>query len=398
MADFPWIQSYPAPARWDIPIPTGPVHALLDDAAERFGDHPAVDFMGKKATYAELLSLANRAAKGFQALGVGPGVHVGIFLPNVPHYLVAFFGILKAGGTVVNYSPLDAEKTLEHKVRDSKTSMIVTLDLPQLLPQMEHLLATTELQKLIVGGIPDVPTFPLWPRNENAKRDDKHIPFTDLVDNDGKFVPYDIGDPAEAIAVLQYTGGTTGPPKGAMLTHANLTASSNQYQETTHVDPPVLFDGEERTLVILPLFHIYSLSAVMLLSVRIGAEMVLHARFEPEPVIKDVAAKKITCFFGVPTMYTALLAQPSIGEVDLTSIKYCASGGAPLPLEVQNAFEAVTKCKINEARSCRCTVCARKARAASRCRASNSSSSTCKIPRSTLASANAARSASKGPT
>jgi long-chain acyl-CoA synthetase len=348
MADYPWIKSYPPPARWDIPIETGPVPVLLDEAAVKFGDRPAVEFMGKKATYKELLALANRAAKGFQALGVGPGVHVGLFLPNVPHYLVAFFGVLKAGGTVVNYSPLDAEKTLEHKVHDSHTRMIVTLDLPQLLPQMEHLLATTELQKLIIGGIPDVPTFPLWPRNENAKRDETHIPFTDLVDNDGNYEPHDIGDPAQAIAVLQYTGGTTGLPKGAMLTHANLTAASNQYRETTHVDPPVLLDGEERTLIVLPLFHIYSLSAVMLLSVRLGSEMILHARFEPEAVVKDIAAKKITAFFGVPTMYTALLAQPSIGDVNLTSVKYCASGGAPLPLEVQNAFEAVTGCKINE--------------------------------------------------
>jgi long-chain acyl-CoA synthetase len=348
MAEHPWIHSYPAPARWDAPIATGPVQFLLDEAAEKFGDRPAIDFMGKKATYKEFLALANRAAKGFQALGVGPGVHVGLYLPNVPHYLVAFFGVLKAGGTVVNYSPLDAEKVLEHKVEDSETSMIVTLDVPQLLPQMEKLLGSTRLERLIIGGISDVATFPQWPRNENAKRDATHVPFTDLVDNDGNYAPHDIGDPAEAIAVLQYTGGTTGLPKGAMLTHANLTAASNQYWETTKVEPPVLHDGEERVLIVLPLFHIYSLSAVMLLSVRIGSEMVLHARFEPEPVIKDIAAKKITAFFGVPTMYTALLAQPSIKDVDLTSVKYCASGGAPLPLEVQNAFESVTGCKINE--------------------------------------------------
>ena len=255
------------------------MYELLDEAAQKFPNHPAVEFMGKKGTYTELLALANRAAKGFQALGVKPGVHVGLFLPNVPHYLVAFFGVLKAGGTVVNYSPLDAEKTLEHKVHDSQTSMIVTLDLPQLLPQMEHLLATTELQKLIVGGIPDVPSFPQWPRNENAKRDEKHVPFMDLLDNDGKYEPVPFGDPAETIAVLQYTGGTTGLPKGAMLTHANLTAASNQYWETTKIDPPVLNDGEEKVLVVLPLFHIYSLSAVMLLSVRIGSEMVAARAF-----------------------------------------------------------------------------------------------------------------------
>jgi long-chain acyl-CoA synthetase len=169
-----------------------------------------------------------------------------------------------------------------------------------------------------------------------------------LLDNDGTYVKHDLGDPTEAIAVLQYTGGTTGPPKGAMLTHANLTSASQQYRETTQVDPPVLVPGQERILLVLPLFHIYALSACMLLSLRLGSELVLHARFDPEAVLNDLAKKKITCFFGVPTMFTALLAHPAAATVDMRSIKYCASGGAPLPAEIANAFEAVTGAKINE--------------------------------------------------
>jgi long-chain acyl-CoA synthetase len=348
MADHPWIASYPYPVRWDTPILTGPVQGILDDSAVTFADRPAVEFMGKRATYGQLKSLADRAAAGFQKLGVGPGVHVGLYLPNVPHYLIAFFGVLKAGGTVVNYSPLDAEKVLEHKVEDSETSMIVTLDLPTLLPQMESLLGKTDLKKLIVGGMADLPGFPECPRLENVRRDDTHVPFCDLLDNDGTFVQHPIGDPAETIAVLQYTGGTTGLPKGAMLTHANLTAASQQYHETTKIHPPILIDGQERTLLVLPLFHIYALSACMLLTARMGGETILHARFDPEAVLTDLANKKVTCFFGVPTMFTALLAHPGAASLDLRSIKYVASGGAPLPLEVQVAFEAVTGAKINE--------------------------------------------------
>jgi len=348
MADHPWIASYPHPVRWDAPIATGPVQGILEDAATRFADRPAVEFMGKSATFRELNALADRAAAGFQKLGVGPGVHVGIYLPNTPHYMIAFFGILKAGGTVVNYSPLDAEKVLEHKVEDSETTMIVTLDLPQLLPQMESLLEKTELKKLIVGGFADLPGFPQCPRLDEGRRDATHVPFCDLLDNDGSYRGHPIANPADTIAVLQYTGGTTGLPKGAMLTHANLTAASSQYLLTTEIEPPLLIAGEERGLLVLPLFHIYALSAVMLLTMRLGSLLVLHARFEPEAVLNDLEKKKITCFFGVPTMFTALLSHPAASKLDLRSIKYVASGGAPLPAEVQTAFESVTGTKINE--------------------------------------------------
>jgi long-chain acyl-CoA synthetase len=351
MSETPWIASYPSPARWDAPLDLGPVDALLDDAAERFGDRPAVEFMGKRATYRQLHALANRAAKGFQQLGVGPGVHVGLYLPNTPHYLVAFFGVLKAGGTVVNYSPLDAAQVLAHKVVDSETSVLVTLDVPALLPQMEALLGTGRFTTLVVGGLADLGGFPDYadaPAANGAASHDGHVTFQSLLANDGAYQPHPIGDPRATIAVLQYTGGTTGLPKGAMLTHANLTAATSQFMETTKVEPPVLVPGEERTLLVLPLFHIYSLTACMLLCVRLGAEMILHTRFDLEAVVNDLAAKHVTIFLGVPTMFTALLAYPGLAELDLTSMKYAGSGGAPLPLEVQNRFRAVTGCELNE--------------------------------------------------
>ena len=129
MQDKPWLKSYPPGMRWDLQIDPRPVQALLDDTATKWPTHDALDFMGRRIPYSELLTQANRCAKGLQQIGVGPGVHVGLYLPNTPHYLIAFFGILKAGGTVVNYSPLDAAQVLEHKIEDSRTDVLITLDL-----------------------------------------------------------------------------------------------------------------------------------------------------------------------------------------------------------------------------------------------------------------------------
>ena len=144
----PWLKSYPAGVRWDAPIEPPPVQSVLAQSARRFGPLPALQFMDKRIPYAELEALSDRAAAGFQKLGVGPGVHVGLYLPNTPHYPIAFFGVLKAGGTVVNYSPLDALRTLELKIEDSETDILVTLDLASLYPQAEKLLASTRLKTL----------------------------------------------------------------------------------------------------------------------------------------------------------------------------------------------------------------------------------------------------------
>ena len=160
MSEMPWIKSYPAGVRWDAPIEATPVQNILDDAAAKWPDKPAIEFIGKRTSYRELQSLVDRAAKGLQQLGVAPGVHVGLYLPNTPHYFIAFFGVLKAGGTVVNYSPLDAARVLEHKINDSRTDFLVTLDLAVLYPQMAGMLGHTRLKKLIVGSIAEMSPAP----------------------------------------------------------------------------------------------------------------------------------------------------------------------------------------------------------------------------------------------
>lgn len=336
----PWAKSYPDGVRWDAPLPASHLSLLFDRAAQRWAGKPALEFMGRVFTYAELQALIERCAAGLRGLGVKPGVHVGLFLPNTPHYIIAFFGVLRAGGVVVNYSPLDAEKTLEHKVEDSQTDVMVTLDLAALYPQMARLLKTTRLKTLVVGSLADFSGAPGTP-------DATTISFAGLLRPMAASPAPGNTDPGQ-LAVLQYTGGTTGTPKGAMLTHANLSVAAEQIFATANGTNPVLKEGEERFLAVLPLFHIYALMANMLLCFRIGAKVVLHTRFDPEAVLKDLEEKRITVFPGVPTMFAGLLAHPDAQARDLTSLKFCSSGGAPLPQQLNDDFRRLTGCDLVE--------------------------------------------------
>ncbi len=352
----PWDKSYPPGVRWDAPIATGYVPDLLRDAARDFPDRPALDFMGRKISYRELDELSDRFATGLQTLGVGPGVHVGLYLPNTPHYPVAFFGILKAGGVVVNYSPLDAAVTIAHKVEDSETDLMITLDLAVLYPQIGALLERSRLRALVVGTLPEMAANPhavaTAMRETGALVEvvwnERHVAFDNLLRNDGGYTRHDPGDPDEALAVLQYTGGTTGVPKGAMMTHGNLVSATNAAWLTSQTEPRFLQQGRERLLAVLPPFHIYALAINLLQGIRYGAEIVLHVRFDISLVLKDIADKRITVFCGVPTMFVALLNAPSADQFDLSSLRLCSSGGAPLPVEVREAFQKFTGCPVGE--------------------------------------------------
>jgi long-chain acyl-CoA synthetase len=328
MAAHPWIKSYPDGVRWDADIAVAPLQSILEDSVAKHPDKYAVECMGKRVTYRELDALVDRAAAGLQKLGVGPGVHVGLFLPNTLHYVVAFFGALKAGGVVVNYSPLDVAKTLEHKIADSETDVMLTLNVPQLLPQMQQMMGKTRLKHLVVGEVMEP------------------VPFAKLLDNDGKYRRHAVT--VDDIAVLQYTGGTTGAPKGAMLTHGNLSAACNILWTELNGDPKVLIDGEERILAVLPLFHIYALTVNMLIGIRLSAEIVIHVRFDPEQVVKEIAAKKLSGFPAVPTMFAAILGVTGVEKYDLTSLKFCSSGGAPLPVDLYRKFQKLTGCPLVE--------------------------------------------------
>jgi len=336
-----WERSYPKGVNWGEPLPPPePVERILERAAERWPERTACDFYGRRISFAEWLRLARRVAKGFKALGVGPGVSVGLHLPNTPHYLVCFFGVILAGGRVVNFSPLYAPRELLGQLLDSETEVMVTLDLPQLYPQIAALRGKGKLHTVVVASLADFMPEPVvrvvaGPAAERLSGPGREIDFAALLENDG-IVPQPVRGPLqEEIAVLQYTGGTTGEPKGAMLTHANLSAVIAIRERWFK---GVLEEGKFAALAVLPLFHVYGMSMVMLAAAASGTELILHLRFDAERVLQDIAQKRPAIFAGVPTMFAALLQHPRIRDYDLTSLVHCGSGGAPLPLEIQQGF------------------------------------------------------------
>ncbi|MGD9598711.1 MAG: long-chain fatty acid--CoA ligase [Steroidobacteraceae bacterium] len=341
-----WLKSYPPGVRWEIPIDPAPAWRILDEAAARWPDLPAMEFAGRKLRYAELQALVARAAAGLQRLGVRPGDRIGLYLPNCPHYVIAFFAALKVGAVVVNFSPLDAEAMLASKIEDSGAELLVTLDLAALYPTADILLGKTRLRSLVVGSFADFAAGPS-PARCAVPDDAAHMHFASLLDNDGAYAPASVDDPATRTAVLQYTGGTTGVPKGAMLTHANITVAVAQFVETTQGANRAMLPGVERVLLVLPLFHIYG-EVVMFFGLAQGAELVLHPRFDPAAVARDIMQRRITAMFGVPTMFFALAAYARANAVDFSSLKVCGSGGAPLPREIIDALHELTGVRVTD--------------------------------------------------
>jgi long-chain acyl-CoA synthetase len=350
-ASWPWLKAYPPGIDWRARFPEQPLYQFLEDSVARFGDRPCLDFLGRSYSYAEIGRLVRRAAKGFAALGVRRGVRVGLMLPNTPYYVIAYYAVLEAGGIVVNFNPLYPPPEIHHLVEDAEVAIMVTLDLKQLYAPLVPLLGEAGLRKIVLCAMADILPFAkaalyrLLRRGDTVQvpRDDAHIGFAELVANDGVFTPVAI-DPARDLAVLQYTGGTTGTPKGAMLTHQNLTANTLQCLRWFRGMEP----GRERALAVLPFFHVFAMTVAMNPSIASGAEIVLLPRFEIKSLLAAIRRKRPTTMPGVPTLFTAVCAQAAARHVDLTSIKSCISGGAPLPLEVKSKFEAATRCTLVE--------------------------------------------------
>jgi len=336
---------------WQSPIAAKPVASILDETVRRFPDRPALDFLGRRTSYGELGRMVDQAARGFQQLGVKKGIKVGLCLPNTPYFIISYYAVLKAGGTVVNFNPLYVEREIAHQIKDSGITLMVTLDLRQIYPKIKAMLDRTCLEKVVVCRMADIlPSvqgllFQVLKRSElaDAPADLRHITFAQLMANDGQLKPLEI-DPKTDIAVLQYTGGTTGLPKGAVLTHANITGNTDQLRRWV----PDIQDGQERMLCVLPLFHVFAMTVAMNLGIAFGAEMILLPRFDLEQVMKCIAKKRPTLFPGVPTIYTALNGAAEKGGWDLSSIRCCISGGAPLPVEVRARFEQLTGCRLVE--------------------------------------------------
>lgn len=332
-------------------IPVKPVGALLDDAVLRFAASPAMYFLGRSWTYAELGDLVERASCGLQELGVRKGDRVGLCLPNSPYFVICYFAVLKAGATVVNFNPLYVERELLHQVKDSGTTIMVTLNLPTLLPKVADLLGRACLERVVVCPISDIlpqidhPEVSALRQAEitDISQDNRLISFPRLIASAHELTPVEI-TPETDIAVIQYTGGTTGVPKGATLTHANLTANVEQVYQW--VNGSELEGG--RVLCALPLFHVFAMTVAMNLGVTLGAEMLLMPRFDVNDALQLITAKRPTIFPGVPTMFTALNGVAKSTPCDLSSVRLCISGGAPLPLEVRREFERLSGCRLIE--------------------------------------------------
>jgi long-chain acyl-CoA synthetase len=347
----PWVKSYPPGLATHLAIPDKPLPALLEEAVARFGDRPAMDFLGKLYSFRELGRLVERAAAGFQALGVGPGVKVGLFLPNCPYYVICHYAVLQAGGTVVNFNPLYMPREVVHQIEDSQTAIMVTLDLKALYDKVALAMSQSGLKKILVcrlaGALPFPQglLFPFVKRREIAHlpKDERHVTFESLIAGKARPRPVAI-DPRKEIAVLQYTGGTTGTPKGAALSHRNLWANVIQnelwYAEADY--------GRERILGVLPLFQVFAMTTVMNAALRYGALMILLPRFDLVQLLQTIDRKRPTMFPGVPTIYTAINNFAGLAKYDLSSIKICVSGGAALPLEVKRQFEKITGCTLIE--------------------------------------------------
>lgn len=345
-----WRDAYQHPTPWDqtfLPMSMG---EMVTKSAEAHPQAPMIDFMGRRFSYGDVLHQIRRIACGLQKMGVKKGDRVGLYLPNTPHYVAAYYGALMAGAIVVNFSPLYTAAELEHQVEDSGTKILFTLSAKALLPTALEVLEDSTLEKLIVGSVAEMlpPVKSLLFRWFKAAEttpipdDERVVRYDRLVANGGECAVAEI-DPVNDIALLQYTGGTTGTPKGAMLTHQNLTANARQAQA---IDPHA--NEEDRIIAVLPFFHVFANTCTLNRTVMNGGEMVMLPRFDAAQVLAAVQRTKATSLPGVPTMYQALLDHPAIGNIDFSSLRACISGGAPLPLEVKQKFEATTGAKLIE--------------------------------------------------
>ena len=333
---------YPEGVHWDDPIARGTLPDLLSKAAADYGARPALEFRDRPIGYAELEAMVEVAASAFLRAGYGKNASIALFLGNSPDHPTNFFGALKAGARVVHLSPLDGERALSHKLSDSGARILVTSDLAALLPMALKFLEKGLLDRLIVCeddhwgavGNPHTP-IPDHPAIVTFKK------FTEGAAKPAQWPKV----AADDVALLQYTGGTTGLPKGAMLSHGNLTSAVSIYDVWGKNTRPKRA-GSARVICVLPLFHIYALTVILLRSLERGDLISLHQRFDVEAVMRDIEVKRATDFPGVPTMWIAIASLPDLDKRDLSSLVSCGSGGAPLPVEVARIFERKTNMKL----------------------------------------------------
>jgi long-chain acyl-CoA synthetase len=324
--DIPWFNSWPVGVPKHIEYPKGSLHEILNKTGADYPEKTAISYGEREINYAQLEELSNQFANALVKLKVEKGDRVAVFLPNIPQFVIGYFGALKAGAVVTTISPLYREREVEYQLVDSGAEIIVALD--SLYPIVEKVKEKTQVKHVIITGLVE---------NNVSLRVSKALILDHLLEKSSKTAPKVNINPCEDLAALQYTGGTTGTAKGAMLTHRNLV--SNAVSFAAWIKGII---ANETFLTALPLFHIYGMTTSMTVPISLAAKMVLIPKFEPAKVLETIQQQKVTVFCGVPTMYSALLANPDLGKYDLTSIRVCISGASSLPPQTQKRFMEVT--------------------------------------------------------
>jgi len=341
-SEKPWFKFWPEGVPKHIDYPEVPLFDLLRKTAEKYPNHAALVYFDREITYRELDLASDKFATALADLGVKKEDKVAIFLPNIPQYVMAYYGAIKIGAIDTAISPLYKEREVEHQLNDSEAETIVVLDL--LYPIVEKVLEKTRLKRVIVTGLKDYMPSATAFLGSLLKRIPSHKVepkpniyfFKDLI-NKYPANPHKVEiNPKEDLAALQYTGGTTGIAKGAMLTHMNLVSNAimcDAWLKGTEAD--------ETFLAVLPLFHIYGMTTGMNAPIYLAGKSVLLPRFDAASTFQAIQKHKVTIFCGAPTMYSMLLADANLKRYNLTSVRFCVSGSAPLPPEVQKKFMEV---------------------------------------------------------
>lgn len=352
MPNNPWLEHYPEEVPHSYDYPKQNLAKFLIDSAASYPEHIALEFLGKSITYSSLLQSVYRFANALHRLGVRKGDRVAIMLPNCPQGVIAYYGTLLIGGIVVMTNPLYVPREIEHQLTDSGAKIIVTMD--ALVERVNKAMERHPMQHIIVTSIKDYLPFPknmLYPIK--AKKDgmfvkieynERILSFVQFL-KDSADTPLEVPvDPENDLALIQYTGGTTGFAKGVMLTHMNLVSNTIQ----SHLWFYQSQKGVEKYLGALPFFHVFGLTVLLNKAMFTAGTLILIPRFQIDDVLKTIDKKKPTLFPGAPTMYIAVIHHPEVSRFDLSSIKVCISGAAPLPVEVQERFEKITGGKLIE--------------------------------------------------
>ncbi|CCO07540.1 long-chain-fatty-acid--CoA ligase [Desulforamulus hydrothermalis] len=341
-----WHKHYPQGIPTQVAVPDMSLYDLLAQAARKYPDNPAIFFFDQRLTYSQLLDRVDRFATALHRLGIKKGDRVALMMPNCPQIVISYYAVARLGAVGVMVNPMFTERELTYLLTDSGTSAVICLD--QLQPKIMNVLPATQVKRVVLTGFQDYLSLPpdLPATGDIGPQEDGGVilRFEQLLQQYPPAPPEVSLAAHRDLALLQYTGGTTGVIKGAMLTHRNLI--SNVIQTGAWLN--ICEEGKERFFCVLPFFHVFAMTTCMNLSVHLAAAMILIPRLEALNLLKQIQQYRPTVFQGVPSLYVAVISHPEVKKYDLSSIRCCVSGGAPLPAEVQQQFEALTGARLVE--------------------------------------------------